>query len=113
MSWFTYDEPKPRSLRKGVCLRVKNLPQDIMSQWSGLCQPRPDERIDRVDVLEILPKGKGIVRCWSRVSGVDPIDRHVVVEFMTDENPLWICEGDVGVGYKPDRSKRAKQDVGN
>lgn len=113
MSWFEYDSATPRSLRKGVCLRIRSIPAEILAQWSEICQPRTDEWLDRVEVLEVLPRGKVILRCWSRVVGVDPFDRHVVVEFMTDEDSTWICEGDIGRGHKPDRPKQQQKKTGS
>lgn len=110
MSWFTYDVPKPRSLRKGVYLRVRNLPPDMLEQWSAVCQPRPNEQLDMVKVLEIRPAGRVLVECWSHVPFIDhPTDKHVVVTFETDENPFWVCEGDLGRGFKPNRHE-SRQD---
>jgi len=99
MSWFEYGKPKRRSLRKGVWLRVRDLPGDVRLKIRALL--KKNERITWVAVQEIRPKGQVLLECWAHVPK-ESMNRHIVVHVLVDENPEWICEGDLGRGYKGD-----------
>jgi len=98
MSWFEYGTPKRRSLRKGVFLRVSSLPLDILKEADEY--KRCFETIEQVKILEILPDEYVLLEFWSRHIGWDPINRSTVFTFRVKEDPKWICEGDLGRGYK-------------
>ena len=98
MSWFEYGTPQRRSLRKGVCLRVRDLPPNLVKDAKKLM--RRGEHLQMVQVLEIRPKGHVLLQFWSRRIGKDPFNRHTVFTIYVKEDPEWICEGDIGRGYR-------------
>jgi hypothetical protein len=63
---------------------------------------RDDELIDMVKVLEIQPNNNVYLEFWCRENSTSHIisERYVVFGFSEKENPKWICEGDLGRGYK-------------
>ncbi len=102
MSWFEYGTPKRRSLRKGVWLRVRNLPESLVKRVKkhlGMT-----ETIEWCEVKEIRPNGQVYLEFWCRKFGSlkGPEFVSKVVGFVTDEDPAWICEGDLGRGWKGD-----------
>jgi len=103
MAWFEYGTPKRRSLRKGVALRVRHLPEPIVKEANKL--KRAGEFIDMVFVEEILPKGRVLLQFWCRRHGSKEIKfgRYTVFAFDVPEDPKWVCESDLGRGYKPDK----------
>lgn len=115
MSWFEYGTPKKRSLRKGVWLRVKHLPEDILRRAKAVM--KPDEIIEWVVITEIIPNDKVYLEFWCKErpfnnplkwsrfakklkNNHDFYNRFTVFGFVVDEDPAWICEGDLGRGYK-------------
>lgn len=114
MSWFEYGTPVKRSHRKGVALRVRHLPDDILIKAKALM--KEDEEIEMVFVKEIQknnnvllefwckerPYGMSGYRVWADSLKENPglLHRYVVFYFSSKENPEWVCEGDIGRGYK-------------
>ncbi len=104
MSWFEYGVPKRRSLRKNVWLRVDALPDNILKDAKK--RMRKGEYIDWVAISEIKTAPKVLLEFWCH----DPLDvvnrqtpmapRFTVFHLLVDEDPSWICEGDLGRGYK-------------
>lgn len=102
MSWFEYGTPEKRSWRKGVALRVRDLPPDLLAyvkKYKGRFQ-----QILYVLVVEIKNDGHVLLEyhCGSRI--LSP--KQTVITQHVKENPAWICEGDLGRGYVEERPKR-------
>lgn len=111
MSWFHYDYPEPRSIRKGVCLRASSFPLDLKEKAIKIINPHEDDISNltlMIKVKEIRPNNQVLLEFWSRIAGKDPFNRHVVVHLLVDEDPKWVCEGDVGRGWKPNKPKKSK-----
>lgn len=102
MSWFEYGNltGRKRNLRKGVWLRRRCLPPDILEKTTEYL--RVGDVIQWVVVLEIRPKGQVMLEVWSQnISDMAiSLQRFNVFNFLVDENPNWICEGDLGRGHK-------------
>lgn len=104
MSWFEYGTPKRRSLRKNVWLRARSLPENILQDAKK--NMRSGEYIERVVVCEIKTAPRVLLEFWC----CNPLDaisnkltcftRYTVFHLIVDEDPNWICEGDLGRGYK-------------
>jgi hypothetical protein len=109
VSWFEYGsfEGKDRKLRKGVWLRTRSLPKELLDAIKK--KMRMFERLERVVVDEIRPDGKVLLEFWSYNAFVDCFDdgaiRYTVSHVLTSENPKWVCEGDLGRGYKEPKGK--------
>lgn len=112
MSWFQYGKPLPkkRNLRKGVWLRVSDLPEIIYTKAKLQFRSKQEE-IRWVVVQEIRPNNKVLLEFWCQDPFKDHIwktingektlsERYTVFHLLVDENPEWICEGDLGRGYK-------------
>lgn len=110
MSWFEYGEltGRDRQLRKGVWLRVRNLPQDILTEIHIFM--RPNEKIEWVVVQELQSNKQVLLEFWC----ADPNDwfggykRYNVFHWTVPEDPKWICEGDLGRGFKQPKEKKVK-----
>lgn len=108
MSWFEYGTPERRSWRKGVWLRVRNLPAPLVKEakkYLGIT-----EFIEWVEVKEIRPHGKVYLEFWCRKVGSMKPNKPVINKvfgLVVDENPEWICEGDLGRGYRGPSKVRA------
>ena len=103
MSWFEYGVPERRALRKNVWLRVRHLPDALKKRAKK--HMRLFEEIEWVAVQEIHPNGKVLLEFWCRRPGDYQrsdkfVRRYNVFSFEVDEDPTWICEGDLGRGYK-------------
>jgi hypothetical protein len=103
MSWFEYGSPKKRSLRKGVFLRVKNLPKELLN----IVKPLMSQNVNHIDwiiVKEILPKKEVLLEFWcsdfTKCTYLQNPCKYEVIQYNCDEDPNWICEGDLGRGYK-------------
>lgn len=115
MSWFEYGTPKSRKVRKGVWLRVRCLPQPILDTAKKIM--RTGENIEWVIVKEIRPNNQVYLEFWCKEypalnAGIKVIkqffakqkknpllfNRYAVFGFVADEDPTWICEGDLGRG---------------
>jgi hypothetical protein len=109
MSWFEYGTPKRRHLRKGVFLRVRNLPENLLKSAKKIL--KPGEMIEWVEVSGIEANGKVLLEFWCAHEFSPEIGRlqkkipgfhrrFTVFHLFVDENPEWICEGDLGRGYR-------------
>ena len=104
MSWFEYGTPERRSHRKGVWLRVRNLAPAILDKVQPFIPP--DEKINWVIVKEIQKKGMVYIEVWcSRLDNLTTgantgVYKSTVLGLQIQEDPAWICEGDLGRGYK-------------
>jgi len=108
MSHFRYGDQLSRKLRVGICLRKRDLPERLSKRIRGVM--RKTEYIDIVRVAELRPNNQVLLEVWT-----DPLFDHllrkkdytrfVVYGFVVDEDPEWICEGDVGRGYVNPRKK--------
>lgn len=103
MSWFEYGVPSKRSLRKNVWLRIRDLPSEILDEARN--RMRPGEEIDWIIVKEIQKKNKVLLEFWCHVPGrqdyfSDSSHRFTVFYMSVLEDPNWVCEGDLGRGYK-------------
>lgn len=110
MSWFLYgDNLTKRSLRKGVWLRVRSLPPPLREEARKYL--RKDEHIQWIIVQEIQPNGYVLLEFWAQSTNdmMKGIERHNVFHIRTVENTQWVCEGDLGRGYKESRPKISKK----
>ena len=99
MSWFQYGTPRRRSLRKNVWLRTRSLPADL--ERNLFKNIRRGEYLDRVIVHEIRPKDEVLLEVWSRRPWHPrKKERWTIHYHLCQENPDWVCEGDLGRGYK-------------
>lgn len=103
MSWFEYGTlpANKRKLRKGVWLRVRSLPEPLLKEAKKLLSWR--ETIEWVEVKEIRPEGRVFLQFWCRKIGFLKPEKPTVFKvfgFDVPEDPTWICEGDLGRGYK-------------
>lgn len=101
MSWFEYGHPVHRSSRRGVWLRVRNLPEPLVKQAKKYLTK--DEFVEWVEVKEIRPKGQVYLEFWCRKIGSMKPGKPVINKvfgLVVDEDSAWICEGDLGRGYK-------------
>ena len=107
MSWFEYGTltGRKRNLRKGVWLRVGSLPTQIYTKAKTYM--REGEEIDWIKVTEMKPNGEVFLEFWCH----NPSDqkhnmrpgaklRYTVFHLLEKEDPKWICEGDLGRGFK-------------
>lgn len=96
MSWFLYSAPKKRSHRKGIWLRHRTLPKALLRRADAML--RPGEDVLWVCVEGLRPKGQVLLEFWARDS-MDPVQqRYNVFHILADEDPNWVCEGDLGRG---------------
>jgi len=104
VSWFEYGTPEKRSWRKGVALRVRDLPPELLAyvnRYKGRFQ-----QIFYVLVLEIQDDGYVLLEYHCGRKLMSP--KQTVITQHVKENPAWICEGDLGRGYvEENRKKRA------
>ena len=100
MSFFEYGSPvgRKRNLRKGVWLRVRHLPEEILKQTKS--SMRTGEKIDWVVVFEMRKDGFVLLEFWCSSLLYDGFDRYNVFYMVVKEDPNWICEGDMGRGFK-------------
>ena len=106
MSHFLYGSVKPTKT-KGIWLRSRrgaNPDLDKIIKQSGLL--RVTDRVERIIVCERHATGTNKGKVWIEVwcqSVVDRLrkkNRYNVCMFYLDENPEWVCEGDLGMGEK-------------
>jgi hypothetical protein len=97
MSWFFYKE-QPTRKRKGLWLRKRSLPEDLKEEINK--KLLKNEEIDWIVVKEIK-KGQVLLEIWCRPAFSTVFDRFSVIYHWTKENPEWVCEGDLGRGFKP------------
>lgn len=111
---FPYGTPQRRSRRKGVWLRVKELPNDVDEYFRS--RMRPEDRLSHVVVSQIKVDGV-VLEAWCTDPNKFKIkDNEVwtVIIGRFPENPDWICEKYLGVGprdasyYPPEERKWPK-----
>lgn len=96
---FLYGEPRRRSRRRGVWLRVKELPSDLRHYFES--RMRAGEVLSHVVVSQI--KWDGVVlEAWCanphEFKIQDPI--WTVIQARVPENPDWVCEKNLGTGWR-------------
>lgn len=104
MSWFEYGTPERRSHRRGVWLRVRNLPKPILKEAKKYLSFT--ESIEWVEVKEMRPEGRVFLEFWCRKIGSMRPGKPTVFKvfgLVVSEDPSWICEGDLGRGFVPRR----------
>jgi hypothetical protein len=95
MSWFTYSDQPRRRYRKGIWLRIRSLPDDLLKEIKS--RMKGQESLAWVTVQELRPKNQVLLEVWCYETPF-PNERFTVFHVLTDENPNWICEGDMGRG---------------
>jgi hypothetical protein len=95
VSWFLYGDQKKRSKRKGIWLRVRNLPEPLLSDVNKFLST--GEQIDYVIVKELQEKNKVLLEFWCHKM-FGPDERRIVIQLSVEEDPEWVCEGDLGRG---------------
>jgi hypothetical protein len=101
MAFFFYGTPTRRHLRKNVWLRVSALPENILAQANK--HLGKTENIEWVIITDILPKNKVVLEFWCRKRNSWKPNKpqiYKVFHLLVDENPEWVCESDLGRGYK-------------
>lgn len=101
MSHFLYKHQK-RSCRTGVWLRVSSLPDDTLSKILSMVDDTRESHPWQVKVLEVNNKtNQVLLEVWcEHKRKPDAPRKHSVFHVWADENPDWVCEGDLGRGYK-------------
>lgn len=112
MSWFLFSEQNPR-YRKGVCLRARRednpdvfdkidatgLAKDIAPYPPGMPTTKPLI----ITVCHVDNKrGTCSIKAYYTVAEIPGINasKAVLIYIEMKMNPKWVCEGDVGRGYK-------------
>lgn len=113
MAWFLLKDQPKRSLRKGICLRIRNLPESLMKKilaqlpdtgvYSG---PMKLGQIESVIIDGVLSDGKVRLEVWSsthedrmrHIQDANTPFKYSVLLFVVDENEEWVCEADQGRG---------------
>jgi hypothetical protein len=107
MSWFEYGTPRRRTLRKGVWLRKSSLSENILNIAQNYINDFG--LIEYVIVKEIRKNNRVYLEFWCKEERIIlnskkrdnfTFPRNIVFGFEIEENPKWICEGDLGRGYK-------------
>lgn len=97
MSWFKYGDQSIRRYRKGICLRVRSIPEPLNAQIKALLAP--GESVWRVAVDELLKDGRVRLEIWAtqpKHRNGEEVD--TVFGIVVPEDPSWTCEGDLGRG---------------
>lgn len=100
MSWFVYSDQTRRKYRKGIWLRVRSLPEDLKSKINA--QMSENELVAWVEIDALRPNNQVLLEIWCHQlkhpwTQTNP-ERFTVFHLLVDENPDWICEGDMGRG---------------
>lgn len=107
MSWFYYKDQTKRGNRKGIWLRVRALPPEILSLT--LPYLRTEEEINWVEVKELQHNNHVLLEFWCQTFAdrMKMKSRFNVFHLSVKENPEWVCEGDLGRGFvkPPQKSK--------
>jgi hypothetical protein len=101
MSWFTLQDQPVRKKRKGIWVRFHSNP-DVVEAVRKAKLMRPMDAVEWVSIHELRSDGKVMLEVWC-ISLVDTVrgkHRHNVFHVTMDENPEWVCEGDLGRGLK-------------
>jgi hypothetical protein len=104
MSFFFLKDQPSRRKRRGVFLRVNALTPEVKKKLidTKIYTPGSDI-IDWVSILEVHPKGKVLLevrikRFWDIIKHYPGGTPQTLVTFEVDEDPEWVCEGEVGRG---------------
>ena len=103
MSWFLLGniEEKERKKIKGIWLRVESgNNNDVKKAIKNSKNLRFSEVIERVVIVELRKDNQVLLEVWSK-SVIDVIrkkQRYNVFHILITQNPLWVCEGDLGKG---------------
>jgi len=96
MSWFTYKDQKNRRYCKGIWLRIRSLPDDLLNNIKKIT----NESLAWVSILELRPNSQVLLEVWcyqTPATATAP-EKYTVFHLLVEENPEWICEGDLGRG---------------
>lgn len=101
MSWFVYNDQQRRRCRKGIWLRIRSLPNELRAEIKK--HMKRNESLAWVVVSELRPHNQVILEIWCDQRGLlssllRTPQRYTVFHLLVDENPDWICEGDLGRG---------------
>jgi hypothetical protein len=90
--------------RKGVALRVRDLPPLLLGRVRSYMEP--GEEIEYAIVSEMRQDGQVFVEfhCRKRFEPIGP--RKVVIGLEVPEDPQWVCEGDLGRGMVEVKRRR-------
>ena len=101
MSWFALQDQPNRKKRKGIWIRAGSNP-DVMEAIKKSRLMRPTDTLEWVEISELRSDNKVLLEVWCRslVDCVRGKHRHNVFHLYMDENPEWVCEGDLGRGLK-------------
>ena len=116
MGSFQYGTPEKRSWRKNAAIRPHSLESHILELANKLM--RPGEQIQYVLVNEIKPENKVLLEfhCYGpgdiiKLAGnphQEAYWRQNVFHILTEENPDWWCDSDLGRGYVDERLSRKR-----
>ena len=103
MSWFTLQDQPIRKKRVGIWIRLRSPTTgdvDRAIEKSGL--KRLTEVVEWVEIKELRPNSQVLLEVWciSLKDCAFKKHRHNVFHLIVDENPEWVCEGDLGRGLK-------------
>jgi len=103
MSWFLLEDQDRRRRRRGIWLRVRrDSNPDVHELIKKSKLLRFADSVERIVVKELLQDGKVLLEIWAR-SFKDAVrpkyrERFNVFYVAAQENPKWVCEGDMGKG---------------
>lgn len=100
MSWFYLKDQGSRRKRIGICLRYRSLPEDLSKKVNKI--KRINEHPWMIKIVELKENNQVLLEMWCRIAFQcnNKYDRNIVYHFLEEENPEWICEGDLGRGLK-------------
>ena len=110
MSWFTYDNIKSNRHKKGVRLRYHSNPKLKKIIKKHRCK-RLLDFVERVIVCESKENNQVLLEVWclNLKDSLLKKHRHNVFYVIIDENPKWVCEGDLGRGLvEPKNEQRTR-----
>lgn len=100
MSWFSYKDQQIRKYRKGIYLRIRSLPDDLAKKIKA----ESKKTLLCVEVKELRPNSQVLLEIWCFSPSLlwwkrKKPRKYTVFHLLVDENPDWICEGDMGRGF--------------
>ena len=98
MSWFYLKEQTKRRYRKGIWLKVESLPKELSRKiykhvpWFNT--------IEWIEIKELREDRKVFLQVWTLSLRQVPkiVRKYVVFSLLVDEDPEWVCHGDLGLG---------------
>lgn len=91
--WFFYGAPVRRHLRKGVYLRVNDLPEKLTQKINEHISSH--EVVERVIISEIQEDKKVLLEIWLASDKT-----HRIIRISTPEVMNWVCESNLGRGFR-------------